>query len=52
MTRGTRNNRTGGEGIPSRGPSIPAVALMERHYLGGDWLNVGCVPSKCIIRSS
>ena len=28
------------------------VALVERHYLGGDCLNVGCVPSKCIIRSS
>ncbi len=28
------------------------VALIERHYLGGDCLNVGCVPSKCIIRSS
>ncbi|UCD56668.1 MAG: FAD-dependent oxidoreductase, partial [Candidatus Hydrogenedentota bacterium] len=28
------------------------VALVERHYMGGDCLNVGCVPSKCIIRSS
>ncbi len=28
------------------------VALVERHYLGGDCLNVGCVPSKCLIRSS
>jgi pyruvate/2-oxoglutarate dehydrogenase complex dihydrolipoamide dehydrogenase (E3) component len=28
------------------------VALIERHLLGGDCLNVGCVPSKCIIRSS
>ena len=28
------------------------VALVERHFLGGDCLNVGCVPSKCIIRSS
>ena len=27
------------------------VALIERHLLGGDCLNVGCVPSKCIIRS-
>jgi len=26
------------------------VALIERHLLGGDCLNVGCVPSKCIIR--
>lgn len=28
------------------------VALIERHLLGGDCLNVGCVPSKCLIRSS
>jgi pyruvate/2-oxoglutarate dehydrogenase complex dihydrolipoamide dehydrogenase (E3) component len=28
------------------------VALVERHLMGGDCLNVGCVPSKCIIRSS
>ena len=28
------------------------VALVEKHLLGGDCLNVGCVPSKCIIRSS
>jgi pyruvate/2-oxoglutarate dehydrogenase complex dihydrolipoamide dehydrogenase (E3) component len=28
------------------------VALVERHLLGGDCLNVGCIPSKCIIRSS
>jgi len=28
------------------------VALIERHLFGGDCLNVGCVPSKCIIRSS
>ena len=28
------------------------VALVERHLLGGDCLNYGCVPSKCIIRSS
>jgi mercury(II) reductase len=28
------------------------VALVERHSLGGDCLNVGCVPSKAIIRSS
>jgi pyruvate/2-oxoglutarate dehydrogenase complex dihydrolipoamide dehydrogenase (E3) component len=27
------------------------VALIERHLLGGDCLNVGCVPSKAIIRS-
>lgn len=28
------------------------VALVERHMMGGDCLNVGCVPSKCLIRSS
>jgi len=28
------------------------VALIERNLLGGDCLNVGCVPSKCLIRSS
>src|SRR2546427_7993631 len=28
------------------------VALIERHLLGGDCLNVGCVPSKAVIRCS
>lgn len=28
------------------------VALIERQYMGGDCLNAGCVPSKCVIRSS
>ncbi|MGA7879119.1 MAG: mercuric reductase [Desulfoferrobacter sp.] len=28
------------------------VALVEKHLLGGDCLNMGCVPSKAIIRSS
>ena len=28
------------------------VALIERHQLGGDCLNVGCVPSKGLIRSA
>src|SRR6185369_11172499 len=27
------------------------VALIEKHLLGGDCLNVGCVPSKALIRS-
>ncbi len=27
------------------------VALVEKHLMGGDCLNVGCVPSKTIIRS-
>ncbi|WP_445626861.1 mercuric reductase [Nostoc sp. DSM 114167] len=28
------------------------VALIEKHLMGGDCLNVGCVPSKTIIRSA
>jgi pyruvate/2-oxoglutarate dehydrogenase complex dihydrolipoamide dehydrogenase (E3) component len=28
------------------------VAMIEKNLLGGDCLNVGCVPSKCLIRSS
>jgi len=28
------------------------VALVERHLMGGDCLNVGCVPSKAFIRAS
>ncbi len=28
------------------------VALIERHLMGGDCLNVGCVPSKGVIRAS
>ncbi len=28
------------------------VALVEKNLMGGDCLNVGCVPSKCVIRSS
>ena len=28
------------------------VALVERHLLGGDCLNFGCVPSKALIRAS
>lgn len=26
------------------------VAIIEKYLMGGDCLNVGCVPSKCIIR--
>jgi pyruvate/2-oxoglutarate dehydrogenase complex dihydrolipoamide dehydrogenase (E3) component len=28
------------------------VALIERHLLGGDCLNVGCVPSKALVRAA
>ena len=28
------------------------VALIEKHKMGGDCLNYGCVPSKALIRSS
>ena len=28
------------------------VALIEKHFLGGDCLNVGCVPSKAIIHAA
>ena len=28
------------------------VAIIERHLMGGDCLNVGCVPSKAIIRAA
>jgi pyruvate/2-oxoglutarate dehydrogenase complex dihydrolipoamide dehydrogenase (E3) component len=36
----------GGAGLGAR------FALVERHLLGGDCLNVGCVPSKALIRSA
>src|SRR5438270_11653181 len=28
------------------------VALIEKHLLGGDCLNVGCVPSKGLVRAA
>lgn len=36
----------GGAGLGAK------VALIEKEYLGGDCLNVGCVPSKAVIRSA
>src|SRR5262247_3687368 len=36
----------GGAGLGAR------VALVERHLMGGDCLNIGCVPSKGIIRAA
>ncbi|KAF0244514.1 MAG: Dihydrolipoyl [Planctomycetota bacterium] len=36
----------GGAGLGAK------VALVEKHFLGGDCLNVGCVPSKAVIRAS
>jgi len=36
----------GGAGLGAK------VALVERHLLGGDCLNVGCVPSKALIRAA
>ncbi len=44
---------TGGLVSAAIGAALGArVALVERHLLGGDCLNVGCVPSKAIIRAS
>src|SRR3982074_898792 len=36
----------GGAGLGAEG------ALIGKYLFGGDCLNVGCVPSKCLIRSS
>ena len=37
-------------------PELPAwgakVALIERHMMGGNCLNVGCVPSKAVISAA
>lgn len=37
---------TGAAGLGAR------VALIERHWLGGDCLNTGCVPSKALLRAA
>jgi pyruvate/2-oxoglutarate dehydrogenase complex dihydrolipoamide dehydrogenase (E3) component len=43
----------GGLMIASIGAGLGArVALVERHLLGGDCLNVGCVPSKAILSAA
>jgi pyruvate/2-oxoglutarate dehydrogenase complex dihydrolipoamide dehydrogenase (E3) component len=44
---------TGGLVTAAIGAALGArVALVERHLLGGDCLNVGCVPSKAMIRAA
>lgn len=44
---------TGGLVTAAIGAALGArVALVERHLMGGDCLNVGCVPSKAVIRAS
>ena len=44
---------TGGLVSAAIGAALGArVALVERHLMGGDCLNVGCVPSKAVIRAA
>lgn len=44
---------TGGLVTAAIGAALGAkVALVERHLMGGDCLNVGCVPSKAVIRAA
>jgi pyruvate/2-oxoglutarate dehydrogenase complex dihydrolipoamide dehydrogenase (E3) component len=44
---------TGGLVSAAIGAGLGArVALVERHLMGGDCLNVGCVPSKAMIRAA
>jgi F420-0:gamma-glutamyl ligase len=41
-----------GRVVPVADTVAAKVALVEKHLLGGDCLNVGCVPSKAVIRAS
>lgn len=44
---------TGGLVTAAIGAALGArVALVERHLMGGDCLNVGCVPSKAVLRAA
>ena len=58
VPRGTYNLVVIGAGpaglVAARGAAAfgAKVALIERHLIGGDCLNVGCVPSKALIRTS
>jgi len=45
-------NKQAGERAAGAAALGAKVALIERRFLGGYCLNFGCVPSKCIIRSS
>ena len=43
----------GGLVVAAGGASLGAkVALVEKHKMGGDCLNYGCVPSKTLLKSA